>query len=153
MSLSKVFSQKSIILNLKSSEKDELFEEMLEALVSAVPNLNRKEALNALLEREAKMNTGIMHNIAIPHGNCSCVEGVVGAIGISRDGIDYDSLDKAPVHIVFMLLCNPSSVEQHLAVLKDLASVLQTPSFVKDLLEKTSSEEVYNLLCEYSAGI
>ncbi len=153
MSLEQIFSQKSIILNLESTEKDELFEEMLEAIVAVQPNINRKEALDALNERESKMNTGIMHNIAIPHGNCASAHDVVGAIGISHSGIEYDSLDKAPVYIVFMLLCNPSAVEQHLAVLKDLASVLQNPSFVKEIMEKNSQSEVKELLCKYNAAL
>ena len=59
--LERVFSPKSIILNLESTEKDELFEEMVESIVSVQPTVDRAQAIAALKEREAKMSTGIMH--------------------------------------------------------------------------------------------
>lgn len=153
MVLAHIFSPKSICLNLGSTDKDELFEEMVQTLVTVQPGINREKALAALHERESKMSTGIMHDIAVPHGNCESVRGVVGAIGISRAGIAYDALDKQPVHLVFMMLCNPSETERHLEVLRDLASILQNPSFVKAVMEQRSEQDVYNLLCEYEASI
>ena len=153
MVLEQVFSPKSIILNLESTDKEELFEEMVEAIVSVQPQINRAEALAALNEREAKMSTGIMHDIAVPHGSCMTAKGIVGAIGISRRGIDYDSLDKAPVHLIFMLLSNPEETERHLSVLRELASVLQNPVFSKEVIEKQTAQEVYDLLCKYESSL
>ena len=143
------FSPKTVIMNLESSDKDELFEEMVEAVVAAHPEVDRAQAVEALRERESKMSTGIMHGIAVPHGNCVSAKDVVGAIGISHAGIDYDSLDKAPVNLVFLVLCNPEQPEMHLSVLKELASVLQNPGFVADVMEKKTAQEVYDLLCAY----
>lgn len=146
------FSPKTVIVDLESTDKDELFEEMVETMVVAHPEIDRAQALEALKERESKMSTGIMHNIAVPHGNCASVKEVVGAIGISHKGIDYDSLDKAPVHLVFMILCNPEHPEMHLSVLKELSSVLQSPAFLKEVMEKKSGQEVYDLLCAFKDG-
>ena len=151
--LERVFSPKSIILNLESTEKDELFEEMVEAIVSVQPGIDRAQAIAALQEREAKMSTGIMHDIAVPHGNCMTAKTTVGAIGISRKGIEYDSLDKAPVHLVFMLLSNPAGTEEHLEVLKVLAALLQNPDFIKEVTDKQSAQEVYELLRGYESSL
>lgn len=151
--LEQVFSPKSIVLNLESTEKDELFEEMVEAIVSVQPTVDRAQALAALRERESKMSTGIMHDIAVPHGNCMTVKGIVGAIGISRKGIDYDALDKAPVHLVFMLLSSTDETEKHLSVLKILASVLQNPAFSKEVIEKQTAQEVFDLMCQYESSL
>ncbi len=153
MVLEQVFSPETVILNLESTEKDELFEEMVEVLVSVQPEINREQALLALREREAKMSTGIMHGIAVPHGNCPSAKDVVGAIGISRRGIDYESLDKSPVHLVFMLLCNPDSTELHLTVLRDLAAVLQNPAVVKELMEVSTGQEAFELLGKYKENL
>ena len=146
MVLEQVFAPQGIILNLESEDKDELFEEMLEAVVKLQPSINRAEALKALHERENKMTTGIMHQIAVPHGVVESAEGVVGAIGISRKGIDYDSLDKVPVHVVFLLACSPEAAELHLKVFKELAAVLQNPAFVKEIMEKKTVQEVYDYI-------
>ena len=153
MELKQIFSPSSIILNLESTDKDELFEEMVEAVHTFKPEINREEALTSIRERESKMSTGIMHDVAVPHGSCSSVGGVVGAIGISRKGIDYDALDKAPVHFVFMLLSNVEETEKHLSALKLLASVLQSPEFIKEIFVKETPQDVYNVLCEYESKI
>ena len=150
MILGQVFSPKTIKLNLESTDKDELFEELLETIVAAHPSIDRAQALSAMREREVKMSTGIMHGIAVPHGASVSVEHVTGAIGISRAGIDYDALDGSPVHLVFMVLYNASETEGHLEVLKDLASVLQEPSFMKNVMEKQTPQEVFDLLVQYA---
>ena len=143
-----VFSPKSVIIDLESEEKDELFEEMLESIRLTHPEIDHEEALSALKEREAQMSTGIMHGIAVPHGRCKSVKGCVGAVGISRRGIDYDSLDGAAVNLVFMLLCGENDDELHLEILKELSQVLHDPSFVSKIYDKKSAQEVYDLLCE-----
>lgn len=153
MILEKVFASDRIILNLESKDKDELFEEMVQSIVTSCPSVDREEALTALQERESKMSTGIMHGIAVPHGNATSVDKAIGAIGISKSGIDYDALDKAPVHVVFMFLSSPTETEAHLEVLKEIAAVLQNPAFVKEVMSQTSNEGVFRLLCEYEAKL
>ena len=92
------------------------------------------------------MTTGIIPSIAVPHCRIDTVRGVAGAIGISRKGIDYDSLDGKPVHFVFMLICNSIEDALHLEVLKNLSVKLENPSFMQSLSECKTADEVYNLL-------
>lgn len=153
MVLDQVFSPESVIMQLESSDKEELFEELLESLVAVQPEIDRAQALAALRDRESKMSTGILHGIAVPHGHCDCVKGIIGAIGISRKGIDYEALDKAPVNLVFMVLSSPQETEKHLKVLKALASILQNPLFAKEIVEKQNARQVYELVCQYEASI
>ena len=87
MLLDKVFNPKAVNIDLKSEDKDEVFEELIEELVSVNPSLDRSVALAAVKEREAKMSTGIMSGIAVPHAKTSAVTDVQGAIGISRSGM------------------------------------------------------------------
>ncbi len=146
MILQRVFSPKSIVLDLQSQDKDELFEEMLQAALTMQPDINRDEVVEALQVREAKMTTGILPQIAVPHCSIDTVRGIVGSLGISRRGIDYGSLDGKPVHYVFMMLCSASEDALHLEALKDLATALKNPLFIKELSEKKSAEDVYDLL-------
>lgn len=147
MILGQIFSEKAIIVNLESTEKDELFEEMVVKLQQVYPELDRDEAVRDLNDRESKMTTGIMHNVAIPHAEVNNIKGTIGAIGITHNGIDYDSLDKAPVYLVFMLLAGNGETEAHIQILKQLATVLQIPTFVNDILECKTAADVYRLLC------
>lgn len=148
MLLGDIFTKDTIVVNLESTEKDELFEELVEKIHSCFPEVDRAEALKELNEREEKMSTGIMHSVAIPHAQISSIRTTVGAIGISKDGIDYDSLDKAPVYVVFLLLGPENEAERHIQILKSLAQVLQIPGFVDKITKCNTSGEAYKLLCD-----
>jgi len=145
--LGQVFPKNTIVMDFSSTEKDELFEELVETIYSNYPGFDKNEALNVLNERESKMTTGIMHSVGIPHALISSIKDSIGAIGISHEGIDYDSLDKAPVHVVFMIIGPDNDPNHHIQILKQLASVLQIPDFVKSLLSLKSTSEIYNFVC------
>ncbi|MBR5965840.1 MAG: PTS sugar transporter subunit IIA, partial [Treponema sp.] len=109
--------------------------------------INRAEALDALIAREEKMTTGIIPSVAIPHASCPSVKTGFGAIGISRGGIEYGSLDAKPVHVVFMLLFGSDGTALHLKVMQQLALILKDPQAASRLVEKKTPQEVYDELC------
>lgn len=148
MVLDKIFPKDTVVVNLESTEKDELFEELVESIHTYCPTLDRDETLNSLKAREEKMSTGIMHNVAVPHALITSLDKMVGAIGISKSGIDYDSLDKAPVHVVFMILGAEGDTEHHIQVLKQLALVLQMPGIVDKIVKCETASDVYSLVCK-----
>ena len=149
MLLDKDFNPNAVNIDLKSEDKDEVFEELIEELVSVNPSLDRSVALAAVKEREAKMSTGIMSGIAVPHAKTSAVTDVQGAIGISRSGIDYDALDGKPVHLIVLILSGADSTELHLRVLKRLARLLENSEFYAELMEQKTAEAAYNVFCKY----
>ncbi len=149
MLLDKVFNPRAVNIDLKSEDKDEVFEELIEELVSVNPSLDRSVALAAVKEREAKMSTGIMSGIAVPHAKTIAVTDVQGAIGISRSGIDYDALDVKPVHLIVLILSGEDSTELHLRVLKRLARLLENSEFYAELMEQKTAEAAYNVFCKY----
>jgi PTS system fructose-specific IIC component/PTS system nitrogen regulatory IIA component len=153
MLLNGVFTPKAVKLSLESETKDEVFEELVEVLVAAHPEINRAQALQALLAREAKMSTGIIKGIAVPHGKIAGIKGVFGAVGISRQGIDYESLDGEPVNVIFMLLTDTDDYEYHLNVLKRLSRLLDLPTFISSVLEKRTQQEVYDVICKFESRV
>lgn len=153
MILGQVFSPNAININLESSEKDEVFEELIEEFVAVHPEVSRSVALTALLDREQKLSTGIGRGVAVPHGICGGFSGVKGVIGISRLGIDFDSLDKLPVHIIFMLLSGTEDCEYHLQVIKRLALVLNESSFIETILSKKTPQDVYDTLVRFEESV
>ena len=153
MVLDQIFSKETIIVHLESTEKEELFAEMVEVLHTAHPELVREEAVSALLAREEKMSTGILPSVAFPHAFCPSLKNTIGAIGISQDGIDYDALDKKPVHLVFMLLAAPGQSGKHVQVLKVLSTVLESPDIITKLLQCTSPADVHTVLRSAESAI
>ena len=146
MILDQVFSPESII-ELGNKDKDSVFEELVRALIKKHPEADEVKILNAVREREAKMSTGIMPGIAVPHGKSGTVKGVIGAIGISKEGIDYDSFDNKPVNLVFLIISSTSDCEYHLSVLTCLSALLKKNGFVEEMLAQNTSEDVYSVLC------
>ena len=147
MVLTQVFNPESIVVNLENSDKDSVFEELVHALIKTHPELDESKILTIIREREAKMSTGIMPGIAFPHGKSDDVKGVIGAIGISKNGIDYDSFDDKPVNLVFLIISSTSNCEYHLSVLTCLSALLKKNGFVEEMLAQNTSEDVYSVLC------
>ena len=150
MALKEIFTKESILLDVKSTARDELFTEMVRALCSLYPELDVSRAICALNEREEKMSTGIMHSVGIPHAVVPSISKTIGCIAVSKKGIDYDSLDKAPVHLAFMLLTGEGREEEHVKILRELALVLTKNDFVNKALECKTSSEIYDLIVQYS---
>ena len=150
--LSSFISPSSIKVALESTEKEECFAELLEVLVAKNPELNRKEAMTALVAREEKMSTAVFPYVAVPHALCASAGDTLVAVGISRAGIEFDSpeLEKNPEHplvnVIFEILFEEKDTETHLHVLRDILQLVSNPDFVKNLLQAQTSQEVYELI-------
>ncbi len=149
MVLGKLFDIKNIKLDLESEDKEELFEEMVDLLVSNDESLNRDEILNAINEREQKLSTGIKKGIALPHAKIAGLKEPIGIVGISKKGIDYDALDGNPVYLVFMLLSTAGDYSMHLKILNRLNVLLLNPNFLEDIFTQHSSSDIHNVICKY----
>jgi mannitol/fructose-specific phosphotransferase system IIA component (Ntr-type) len=143
MPLSDIFERELIKLDLESKTRDEVFGELVETIVVSHPEFDREEMLEAVISRENRMNTAILPGVAVPHGYCNAVNGIIGAMGFSRAGIDYDSPDS--VHSVFMILMDGSSRERHLGALSRLLALLNSEFFAV-IRSAESPQEVYNVL-------
>lgn len=144
--LEEIFKPDLVKISLESTDKDELFEEMVEIFVRSDPSVDREKTLSALLAREEKMTTGILPGIAIPHACSPSLKGVRGAIGISKEGIEYHSLDDHKVHLVFMLIFGCDDTGFHLKAMQEIALLLQDPAFFPQIMEQTSAEDVLNTI-------
>jgi len=149
MFLRDVFPPQFIKVNLEAEDKDEAFEELVDHFCQVTKSHARKEILEALKVREAKMSTGIQKGIAIPHGTTNAVESVCGVMGISRDGVDYDALDGEPVYLLFLLMAPEKDSESHLRILQRLAELLGNPQFSQDLQTQRDQQGAYKIICKY----
>ncbi|MBN2566221.1 MAG: PTS sugar transporter subunit IIA [Candidatus Eisenbacteria bacterium] len=135
----------SIEVNLHSRTKDDLFEEMV-ALLKRNPVLadaDAKTILRALNERERTATTGVGKEVAIPHGKLMGLGGIVGAIGVSRRGIDYGSIDGHPVRFVVAIVAPPEESRDYLRILAKVARVLSDPSFTESLVTASSPGDIH----------
>ncbi len=141
-----LLNKKSINLNLKSSDKTSVINELVD-LVDASGNLNNKnEYKQEILVRESKSTTGIGEGIAIPHAKTKAVKKACLASGVSKTGIDYDSLDGAPSNLFFMIAAPDGANDTHLEVLSRLSTILMDENFRSSLINASSADEFLSLI-------
>ena len=98
------------------------------------------------------MSTGVGETIAIPHGSIDCIDEIVGAIGISKDGIDFESFDGVAVHIVILLLVPKAKFGKHIKTLAQIARTLGQVDIRKSITNAGSPEEVLDILEKAERG-
>ncbi|MBI9015742.1 MAG: PTS sugar transporter subunit IIA [Phycisphaerae bacterium] len=144
----------ALVPELQSANRDDIVNELVDSLVKAgkVSTKDRDDIVEQLIERERQGSTGIGKGIAVPHIKHPSVKSIIGTIGCSTEGIDFNSLDKAPVYSVLLLLSPPNNPDQHLEAMEKLFSHLQRDMFRKFLRQAQSTEDIVDLLKEADDG-
>lgn len=137
-----------IKLELKSRRKRELAEEMADLLFQAGKVKEKEKVKEAMLERERKGSTGIGEGIAIPHIISSEVSRTFMVFGQSKKGINFASVDRKPVYLVFLLVGPANDALFHLKVLAKLCRFLHNSLFKEALLKAKSKEEIIKAFAE-----
>lgn len=136
------------IVDLKSTDKTEALRELVNVMATSPNVTDRDELFDAIIERETLNSTGVGLNAAIPHVKIPSVSDFVIAIGRTQRGIDYDSHDGQPVHIIIMIAANDSQAGDYLKVLANLVLKLKEKDFRKQIMFATNMERIYDLFCE-----
>lgn len=101
MKILDVLQKEAVLVNLKSRDKKSVIEE-LAMPVARIANINHDDLVRVLMERERLGSTGIGGGIAIPHGKIKELESLAMGFGLSRKGVDFESMDGRPAHIFFL---------------------------------------------------
>jgi len=137
----------AILPDLKSRAKTEVLEE-LAAPVALLAGINRNDLVGVLLERERLGSTGIGGGIGIPHGKLKDIAKLCIGFGLSRPGVDFESLDGQPTHIFFLLVTPENSMGLHLKLLARISRILKNEPFRQRLMQAVSREEIFTIIKE-----
>ena len=140
MKIMDILNKKAISVGLKAADKEGIIRELVGLLSNATEIKNKEELIKAVLSREALGSTGIGQGIGIPHAKSQSVKELVAAFGLSKNGVDFDSLDGEPAHIFFLLLAPEESAGPHLKALARISRMLKDRYF-RDLLRKAKDED------------
>ena len=124
MNLDKIIQKEGLTLSLQSKDKQGVIEELLDSLVRADRIQNRKPALKAILDREKKMSTGMHNGLAIPHGKTETVDSLHAAIGLSPQGIDFNSQDGKPSQIFILTVSPVNRAGPHIQFLAEISRLM-----------------------------
>lgn len=145
-SLTRFLNEKCISCELKGKTKDEILEEMLTLLIQSGNVENREMVMAALKDREAAVSTGLEKGIAFPHTKTNGVTETCVAIGIKKDGVDFDSMDGKPSKIFIMLVSPVDGTNPLMRAMAAFSGALMHEEVRASLLEAKNPAEVVEIL-------
>jgi PTS system nitrogen regulatory IIA component len=126
-------SPNAITIDLAATTKRAAIEELVGILAREGRIKDAKATFDVLWQRETIGTTGIGQGIAMPHAKTDQANDLVAALGLSRRGVQFDSLDEQPVHIIFLLVTPPQAAGLHIKALSRISQVLRH-KFVRQAL-------------------
>lgn len=143
---SRALNPDCVSVSLKGETKEEVIAELVELLDKAGKLKDKDLLLKDLMEREARMSTGMEHGIALPHARSLGVSGVAIAIGIHKQGVDFGTIDGSPGRIIALIASPADDTAPHMQALASLGAVLGDDARRAKLLVAESDAEAYELL-------
>jgi len=137
-----------VIADLQGTDKASILKELSSVLVKPCKATSGEELLQVLLDREKLGSTGIGEGIAIPHGRLKKLKIFFISFGRSTQGVDFDSIDRKPSHLFFLVMAPENSAVDNLKLLSRIVTLLKEPSFKKRLIEAPSRKELFQIISE-----
>ena len=140
-----------VVADLVADSKSGVLAELSRHLAARVDGVDPEVLRKVLEERELLASTAIGDGIAIPHGKMDSVGRLVGALGRARKGIEFESIDGQPTHLVFMLVAPASSTGVHLKALARLSRLFRDASFRERLMAAADAVAMYQVIVDEDA--
>src|SRR6266403_4077891 len=148
MDLGDILSKDQILTDLQASNRWEAIDELINNLVSTQKiKSEHREAIAAVVKkRETSMSTGIGFGIGIPHASTDLISEVVGALGRSKRGINFDALDNQPVTLAMLFLVPQGQFQKHLHTLANIAKLLHRAEFRQALMDAPDANAMWKII-------
>jgi nitrogen PTS system EIIA component len=151
MQLTDLITPEAILPSLRVNTKKQVLQELSERS-AIIADLLPREVFDALLQRERLGSTGTGNGVAIPHGKLVKCKNIFGIFARLEKPIDFDSIDGAPVDLVFMLIAPEASGADHLKALARIARVFRDPGITAPLRAPRDAEVLYAVLTQEPAS-
>jgi nitrogen PTS system EIIA component len=138
----------------QATTRDEAVREMVASLqrVGVITDADQADIVQAILRREKLGTTGIGHHIAIPHSRHQSVQQLSGTLAVSQPGLNWDSVDGEPVHVMVLLISPPDRPGEHLRALENVVTRLRDPAFVTAIRQALTAEEIWKIISTGELG-
>jgi PTS system nitrogen regulatory IIA component len=143
--------QDAIIADLQATTKAGALAELAQCMARLEPSVDAEQLRRVLEERELLASTAIGDGIAIPHGKLDSIGQLSGALARSGPGIEFESIDGKPTHLIFMLVAPVSSTGVHLKALARLSRLFRDADFRRRLLAAPTRDDMYQVIADEDA--
>ena len=143
------FDPGSVIWELNSSDKYDAIREVIyrAPVFTEHDSLELDEFTQIVIDREKLQSTGFGHGVAVAHGRTDQVSEPTIALGISHEGIDFESVDGEPVHLLFIVANHPEHQMNYLHILSTLVAMVRNELFRQEILTCSHADDVQQKLC------
>ncbi len=149
MQLHELIKQENIACDVDAQSKKRALEAVSSLISSHNGSINANEIFDSLIAREKLGATGLGYGVAIPHGRLKNIDTIVAAFIKLKDAIDYDSIDKKPVDLIFALLVPEDAADEHLQTLAMLAKMFNDENIRDSLRKATSADDIIKQLANW----
>jgi len=147
MKILDVLEPDAVLVDLKATDKKGVLDELVNPIARRA-GLDHEELVRILMDRERLGSTGIGGGIGIPHGKINALESLALGFGLSRSGVDFESMDGRPTFIFFLLITPENSTGLHLKLLARISRILKNDPFKDKLMRAKDREEVLRIIQE-----
>jgi nitrogen PTS system EIIA component len=140
----------AIKADLVAEGKDDAIRELVAGLVASqdIAEGDQESIIKAIMKREELGSTGIGRGVAVPHTKHPSVDRLIGTVGVSAEGVDFNSLDGEKVQLFFLLISPPDRPGDHLRALENISRQLRNDTFCRFLKQAKTADDVQQLLEE-----
>jgi nitrogen PTS system EIIA component len=148
MRMSHFVVREAIQPNLTATTREGIVEELVRSLhaTGRILESDLDEVVKAILRREQLGSTGIGRGVAIPHTRHSAVNQLIGTVGISHAGVNYDAVDGERVHVFVMLVSPQDQPGNHLRALENVVQSFRDEEFLKAIRTATTQDQIWDLI-------
>ena len=145
MAVVNLIEEDIIKIPLEAKTKPDVIKELVDVLKKAGKIEDAESVFRAVMLRENMGSTGLEKGIAVPHAKTHKVNNLVLAIGVSPEGVDFDSLDGEPSKLFFLLIATPQQAGPHIEALSEIARLTRSSNFCKLLLNAKTPKEIVDI--------
>jgi fructose-specific phosphotransferase system IIA component len=135
--------------SLKGENKYQVIEELLDLLIQNGDITDREKALNDLIEREQYLSTGIENGLAVPHAKSDAAEKLMVCMGISRNGLEFGSVDGQPAQVIFLVLSPREISGPHIKILAQISRNFREGEIGNQLKDAKDKDEIIKILKKF----
>ncbi len=140
------YTDRRFFKQLAATDKYDAIEELARAFLDSGVCADIDKLITALKERENIMTTGIGFEIAVPHARINEVERIAFAVGISRPGVDFDAIDKKPVHLIILVAAGEMQHMEYLRLLSRIMNLLKKENAKEKIIGAASADEIMDII-------
>lgn len=146
MKLSKFCEEELMSFDLAGATKEDIIKELVDLAAKSSMVRDKEELQAAVLEREKLVTTGVGYGVAFPHAKTRAIKGIIIAFGRSEVGVEFEAMDKKPVHLFFLIAAPEDAIGAHLNVMARLSYVMKSEKNRERLMRAKTAGEVMLIL-------